>query len=143
MDSRIEVYAKSSSSGKPLISGIEKFNAIFEKFPNKAFFIEISCIEPGNAIHHCWYIMKMIVPAFIRGNLDKGIIITPQEAIEEIKEACPAFYRKDGKFDTFFDWKSYQPMTEMEPLHLEFAIEWLHMYCLTNFNIVVGNYKSI
>ena len=83
------------------------------------------------------------VPAFIKGHKEKGTLLTPQEAVEEIINICPSFYRPDKKMHTLFDFKMYQPFTEMDKIELEIAIEFLHIYCLENFNIVVGSHKSI
>lgn len=140
---RIQLYGRSTKDGLPSISGKERFDEFFRSNPNTRFFMEISCIEPSNIFHHIWYIMKMIVPAFIEGSKEKGILLTPKEALEEIIEACPIFYKSETERHTIFDWKMYQPYTELSKEELEMGIEWLHYYCLENFNLSIGNYKSI
>jgi hypothetical protein len=143
MEAKIELYAFSNSKGAPMISGKERFFEIFKKYPGKKFFIEITCVEPENVIHHCWFIVKMIVPAFIRGYASKGVLLTPEEAIDTIVETCPMFYKSEKKYHKFFNYKKYEPETEMCKLEIEIAIDWLIIYCLKEFNIAIGGNKTI
>lgn len=140
---KLEVYGFINKKGKPIISGLERFNHIFKSNPGKRFIMDISVYEEGTNEHHIWYIMKMIVPAFIQGNKEEGNYITPKQAVEQIIDCCPAFCKDEITNHTLFDFEKWKPNSQMNKLELELAIEWLHIYCLENFSIVIGNYKSI
>ena len=142
-DTRIELYGHVNKNGRPMIMGIEKFDEFFKQYKNKRFLMDIRVIEPYTVDHHVWYIVKMIVPAFVKGHREKGNLLTPEEALDEIREACPMFYRTTNTKYKVFDWKKNKPNCVLSPLELEVAIDWLHMYCVENFNIVVGNFKTI
>ena len=139
----VELYGHITDSGKPIISGLERFNHIFKSNPGKRFIIDISVIEPGTNDHHVWYIMKMIVPAVIRGNKELGLVMTPEKAVEFIIDECPIFYITSKKKHSIFDFTTWQPKCDMQIEELEIAIEWLHIYCLKNYDISIGNYKSL
>lgn len=143
MEREINLYGKSSKNGKPIISGLERFHKIFEDNPDKRFFIQVTIEEPGTVNHHVWYIMKIIVPAFIKGYQEKGVLLTPETAILEISAQCPIFYKKRNEFNSIFDFSEYKPKCTLQPFELEAAIEWLHKFCLDNFNLVIGNTKIL
>lgn len=143
MENSIELYGRVSKSGKPHISNMDKFNELFKMYSGKRFTMEITILEPDTIIHHVWFIIKMIVPAFIMGHLDKGTILSPPEALEEILNACEIFYKTEHERHNLFNWKTYQPECDMSAFQLECAIEWLNKYCIKHFNIVIGNTKII
>ena len=143
MRSNIQLYGTVSSKGKPFISGMERFNHIFNENPNARFFMNIMIVEAKTPIHHVWYIVKMIVPAFIEGYKLKGTLLTPMESLEMIITSCPIFYKAEKELHSVFDWDKFTPNTDMSKFELEIAIDWLHLYCLEQFNIVVGNTKII
>lgn len=139
---KIQLYGR-SINGRPFISGLERYNQFFLENDGARIFIEMTAMEPETNQHHCWYIMKMIVPAFIEGYKNNGSLLTPQQAIEEIIVTCPIFHETDKTFHTFFDFGKFEAKSNLSRQELELAIEWLHMYCLDNFNITIGNFKSI
>ena len=143
MERKTQLYGRVTKLGKPSISGMAKMDYIFSKYPDKRFIMEIEILEPETIIHHVWYIIKMIVPAFIEGNKEKGILLTPKDALDEIIETCPIFWKSEKQRHKVFNWNQFQPECDMSKQELEIAIEWLHEYCISNFNIVIGNYKSI
>jgi hypothetical protein len=140
---KIELYGHIDKNGNPMISGNEKFIEFFKSNTGKQFVIEVNAYEKGTTDHHVWYIIKMIVPAFIRGHAEIGHALTPKEAIETIIETCPFFYKTKKIKYRFFDFEKWKPQCEMSPEELEMAIEWLHLFCLENFDIAIGNYKSL
>lgn len=139
---KIELYGHIKKKNL-IVYGSEKLKKFFENHNGKQVIFEITVLEKGTNDHHVWYIMKMIVPAFIRGNAKLGLLITPEEAVNDIILECPSFYREDGTKHTIFDFKKWIPDCSMSTLELEFAIEYLHLYCLENFDIAIGNYKII
>lgn len=143
MERKIQLYGRVFKTGKPSISGMAKMDHFFAQYPNKRFIMEIEILEPDTIIHHVWYLMKMIVPAFIEGHKERGNLLTPKESMEEIIETCPMFWRSEKERHKVFDWNKYQPDCDLSKEELEVAIDWLHEYCILNFNIVVGNNKSI
>lgn len=154
MDNNIQLFGRVTSPPKPKpgekkvlpkphISHMDKFHNIFEENPGKKFIMDITILEPDDVIYHVWYIMKMIVPAFIKGHLEKGTILSPREALEEILNECEIFYKTEKERHLVFNWKTYQPECGMPAFQLEYAIEWLHKYCLQHFNISIGNTKII
>lgn len=143
MERKIQLYGRVNKSGKPAISGIAKMDNFFAQFANKRFIMEIEVLEPDTIIHHVWYIIKMIVPAFIEGYKAKGTLLTPKDALEEIIESCSIFWKSEKKRHKLFNYASFQPECDLSKEELEVAIDVLHEYCILNFNIVVGNYKSI
>lgn len=139
----LELYGKINSKGNAVYSGMERYKHILEQNVNKRIIMQLIVIEPYCSEHHVWYIIKMIIPAWIKGNTDKGILLTPEDALNEIANVCPIFYETHTKTHKIFDWTRYQPDCQIPAEELEIAIEWLHVYCLENFNLVVGNIKSI
>lgn len=143
MERKIQLYGRVTKLGKPAISGIAKMDNFFLSYPNKRFIMEIEILEPDTIIHHIWYIIKMVVPAFIQGYTNKGTLLTPKEALEDIIETCPIFWKTEKTRYKVFNWNKFQPECDLSKEELEVAIDWLHEYCISNFNIVIGNYKSI
>jgi hypothetical protein len=140
---RIELYGHIDKLGNPIISSNEIFKEFFKSNPKKQFIIEVNAYEKGTTDHHVWYIIKMIVPAFIRGHSQIGHALTPSDAILTIIESCPFFYKTKKIKYKFFDFDKWKPDCEMSTEELEMAIEWLHLFCLENFDIAIGNYKSL
>lgn len=143
MENQIELYGITNSKGIPSVSGNERFKSFFAKYPRKRFIMQIMVLEPDNVTHHVWYIIKMIVPAFVRGMKDTGVLLTEKEAFEQVIETCPNFYKSHKERFKLFNWNKYQVECDMPQIELEMAIEWLHIYCLEHFNISISNTKSI
>lgn len=144
MERSIQLYGHIDKEGKSFISGIEKLDEFFRHWKKKQFIIEVIAMEKGTTDHHVWYIIKMIIPAFRKGSEENGLLISPEESLQMIIDCCPIFIKNDGK-ETYnlFDWNKYEPDCEMSAEELEIAIEWLHIYCLENFDIAIGNFKSL
>lgn len=142
MENSIRLYGKINSNGKAIYSGIERYKKLLENYPGKRIMFEAIVLKPNTIDHHVWYILKMIVPAFIEGHRQLGKLITPQEALDEIINTCPLFCKnRKGYLHKLFDWNKYKVDCDMPAEHLEIAIENLHLYALEHFNIVIGNTK--
>lgn len=139
MKRTLELFGRVTKDGLPFISGMERFNQFFKDWKNRNFIIEITAIEKGTTNAHVWYILKMILPAVIQGEQDQGNLLTKEEALTRIMDICPIF---EGQ-KPIFDFRKWQITCELSPRELETAIEYLHFYCLENYDIVIGNYKSI
>lgn len=142
MERKIQLYGITTSKGSPIISGLERFNQLFKENPNKSFIIEIEIMDNGTTDSHVWYIIKMIIPAFIQGHKENGMLITKEEALEIIRYSTPIFEEKNKPVELFC-WKTYKPICKLPREDLEIAIEYLHCFCLENFGISVGNIKII
>jgi hypothetical protein len=139
---KLKLFGRISKSGNPEISGFENYLEFFKKWPSKKYIIEVTILEPGKSESHIWYIIKMIVPAYVKGYKNQGRLITPEEALDIILE-CPVFYKSPNETYQIFNWEKQQPIDEMSTFELELAIEYLHFECLENFQIVIGNTKTI
>ena len=142
MERKIELYG-SIGKNNPIISGKERLNEFLNYWKGKKMIMELIILDAGSVDHHVWYILKMIVPAWIRGHRQLGSLITPEQALDDMYMQCPAFALGNGKTEIIFNWKDYKVDCKMNPLELEYAIEWLHIYCADNFNIIIGNTKTI
>lgn len=140
---KLNLYGTVSSKGKLAPFGKERLEEFLNINREKRIFMSFLCIEPDSTEHHVWYIMKMVVPAFIEGYKNNGVTIDPEEAVQEIIDCCPFFVKNDQERHNLFNFIKYAPYTEMQRDDLELAIEWLHYYCLENFNIVIGIHKSL
>jgi len=141
---KLQLYGVIDKSGtNPNYSGLEKYKQFLKENAGKAIVMELSTEERNTTNHHIWYIMKMILPAWIKGNSEKGNALTPEEALNDIRYSCPLFYETSNVVNELFDWRNYEPNCSMEPFELECCIEWLHFYCLENFNIPIGNLKLV
>jgi hypothetical protein len=140
---RIQVYGYTDSAGNPQISNMDKFNKLFADNKGSRFIMDISVMKPKTVTHHVYYIMGIIIPAYIEGMQQKGTMITPKEAYHEILDICPGFYKTEKERFSVFDWAAYKPDCEMSALELEYAIEFMHIYILQNFGISTGNTKII
>jgi hypothetical protein len=79
----------------------------------------------------------MIIPAFIKGFREKGVLYSQKEVLDIITDYCPVFAKSQNENHNVFDWEKYKPDCILSREELEIAIEWLHYYCLENFEIVV------
>lgn len=140
---KLNLYGQVSKNGKLAPFGKERLEAFLNDNKGKRLFLQFTCIEPNTVDHHVWYFMKMIVPAFIEGNKQHGNGIDSQEAVEQIISVCPFFEKTIKERHTLFDFNRFIPNTEMQREELELSIEWLHYYCLENFNIAIGIHKQL
>lgn len=130
-----------NQNGKPMIRGLEKYNKFFSTHPGKDFLLNIEVFEKGSVDRHVWYIIKNVLPAFVRGYTDKGMLINRKQAFEFIIDICPIF---DGlKPDEVFCWKNWKVTCKLSVDELTAAIEFLHCYCVDQFCEVVGNIRGL
>ena len=119
MERTIQLSGIITTEGKPMISGMERFNEFFKKHPNSSFIMELSAHHKGTTDAHVWYIMKMIVPAFIKGFRELGKVISMREAYNEILDCCPIFAISQRINHKIFDWDKFKPDCKMSPEELE------------------------
>ena len=133
----IHLRGKINDKGEYELQAIERYKAFAKAHKGKPFILTIRALDPRGVDKYVWYIMKNIVPEIIRGHKEHGEIVTPQWVTDWI-ESTPPFARVDDKQHyTLFDWRKYQPACDMNPIEIEFAVEWLLCYCVDNFNIVI------
>ena len=133
-------------NGKPQMFGMDRWYEFFKVNEGKSFFLELLSLETGSVDFYVWYIVKAIAPAFIDGHRHRGKQITIVQALEEISSLAPYLQDEMNRRQmnvAFFDTRKFVPDCELPAELMADSIEYLHKYCAENFNIIVGNYKSI
>jgi hypothetical protein len=139
----LNIYGRITKDGVLTVSNTTRLKDFCSHWYDKRFVMEIIIMDPGSVDNYVWYIMKVIVPAIIRGHKDYGTLITQQEAIDYIRETCPLFSNPNGGEKLkLFNYKKYKPDCELIPEDLQIVIEWLHYHVLEYFGIVIGEPKG-
>ena len=126
----LELTGRVNSEGKAMFSGIDRWNAFFNQYPDKAFICTIKVLEPGSNEHMIWFYVKVALQQIQKQIARHGTIM---DLIEIDAMLCSELHFEKQ----IFDFDKWEPINECTNYELIMFIESVNQYAADKLGLII------